>query len=241
MNQEQIGKFIAKSRKKQHLTQIELADRLGVTDKSVSRWENGKTMPDVALIQQLCQELKITVTELLNGEELSQAEYQDVIEKNMLKLVKDKNNQKNKFHKLIFITLTLIIILTISLIMLFNYIKNYMSVAKTFELNFGIILPSDFQEEYYIDTGPSFHGDGERYSVFTGNSFLTALTEEKNEDLEQTITELVKKLNIPKKEQINFQHKYAWVKITKKDDERNYLYCIYDKEITKFYFYEFLV
>ena len=94
MNQEQIGKFIAKSRKKQHLTQIELADRLGVTDKSVSRWENGKTMPDVALIQQLCQELKITVTELLNGEELSQAEYQDVIEKNMLKLVKDKNNQK---------------------------------------------------------------------------------------------------------------------------------------------------
>ncbi len=68
MNQERIGKFIAKCRKDKNLTQRELAEKLGVTDKTVSRWENGHYLPDISLYSDLCNLLDIEVTELLNGE-----------------------------------------------------------------------------------------------------------------------------------------------------------------------------
>lgn len=68
MNQEKIGKFIAELRKKKGYTQEQLAEALGVTNRSVSRWENGKNMPDVSLFQPLCNQLDITVKELLDGE-----------------------------------------------------------------------------------------------------------------------------------------------------------------------------
>ena len=71
MNQEKIGKYIATCRKKNKLTQEQLAEKLGVTSKSISRWENGKTMPDVSLFHQLCKELNITINDLLSGETTS--------------------------------------------------------------------------------------------------------------------------------------------------------------------------
>ena len=65
MNQEKIGKFIAECRKNKKLTQQELAEKLNVSDKSISRWENGKTMMDISLFEPLCNELDITINELL--------------------------------------------------------------------------------------------------------------------------------------------------------------------------------
>lgn len=70
MNQEKIGKFIAECRKEKGITQEQLAEMLGVTDKSISRWENGKTMPDISLFEALCNELNISVNELLKGERI---------------------------------------------------------------------------------------------------------------------------------------------------------------------------
>ena len=64
-----IGKFIAKKRKKQNLTQEQLAERLGISNKTVSKWETGKCMPDYAVVKSLCEELKVTVSELMDGEE----------------------------------------------------------------------------------------------------------------------------------------------------------------------------
>lgn len=69
MNQKQIGKFIAQKRKEKNLTQIQLAEILGVSNKTVSKWENGNCMPDYSVIKPLCKELGITVSELLDGEE----------------------------------------------------------------------------------------------------------------------------------------------------------------------------
>lgn len=69
MNQITIGKFIAKKRKEQNLTQEQLAEKIGVSNKSVSKWECGKCMPDYSSIELLCKELNITVAELLDGEE----------------------------------------------------------------------------------------------------------------------------------------------------------------------------
>ena len=69
MDQISIGKFIAKKRKERNLTQEQLAECLGVSNKTVSKWETGKCMPDYSVIKSLCEELKISVSELMDGEE----------------------------------------------------------------------------------------------------------------------------------------------------------------------------
>ena len=72
MNQEKIGSFIAECRRKKKLTQIQLAEKLGITDKAVSKWETGKGLPDASIMIELCDELDISVNELLSGEKLTQ-------------------------------------------------------------------------------------------------------------------------------------------------------------------------
>ena len=80
MDQLKIGKFIAECRKQKKLTQMQLAEKLNITDKAISKWENGKAMPDSAIMLELCDILCISVNELLNGEKISM----------------EKNNQKNE-------------------------------------------------------------------------------------------------------------------------------------------------
>ena len=98
MDQEKIGKFIANSRRKKKLTQEQLAEKLGVTDKSVSRWENGKTMPDYSVLKELCNILDIDVNEFLSGEKIEKSEIQthsienlDLILKEYYKMKKERN------------------------------------------------------------------------------------------------------------------------------------------------------
>lgn len=79
MKQDKTGKFIAECRKKQKLTQEQLAEKLGVTSKSISRWENGRTMPDVSLFEPLCKELNISVNELLKGEAIDDSGIQSAL------------------------------------------------------------------------------------------------------------------------------------------------------------------
>ena len=68
MNQDKIGKFISDLRKEKKLTQMELANRVGVSNKAVSKWETGKSIPDFGVFENLCKEFDISVNELLNGE-----------------------------------------------------------------------------------------------------------------------------------------------------------------------------
>ena len=74
MNQERIGKFISELRKEKSMTQDQLAEKLGVTDKSISRWENGKTMPDLSMLTILSRELNVEISELLNGRRMNKEE-----------------------------------------------------------------------------------------------------------------------------------------------------------------------
>ena len=87
MNQEKIGKFIAMRRKEKNMTQSELAEKLGVTDKSIGNWENGRNMPDLSLFKPLCNELDITINELLSGEGLKKEEYQEKFEENIINTI----------------------------------------------------------------------------------------------------------------------------------------------------------
>ena len=90
MNQEKIGKFIATCRKKQNLTQEQLAEKLNVTFKAVSKWETGKGLPDASIMLDLCKELKISVNELLSGEIITVDNNQKEMEKNLLEIIKQK-------------------------------------------------------------------------------------------------------------------------------------------------------
>ncbi len=96
-----IGKFIAENRKKKKLTQSELAERLGVTDRSISNWENGKNMPDLSLFKPLCDNLDITINELMSGEKLNNKEYTEKLEENIIKTIDyiDKRNNYNSNKK----------------------------------------------------------------------------------------------------------------------------------------------
>ena len=69
MNQIDTGKFIASCRKEKGLTQAQLAEKLNITDRAVSKWETGKCMPDYAVVKNLCEELNVSVSELMDGEE----------------------------------------------------------------------------------------------------------------------------------------------------------------------------
>lgn len=88
MDQVHIGRFIAECRRQKKMTQEQLAEKLGVTSKSVSRWENGNTMPDYSLLQDLCSELNITVNELLSGEKIKESDYVIKAEENFIYLKK---------------------------------------------------------------------------------------------------------------------------------------------------------
>lgn len=96
MDQQKTGRFIAQCRKEKELTQRELAERIGVSDKTVSKWECGNGLPEVSLMLPLCEVLGITVNELLSGETLGAAEYRERAEGNLVQLVGEKQENKKK-------------------------------------------------------------------------------------------------------------------------------------------------
>lgn len=238
MNQEKIGKFISKIRKEKKMTQQELADKLNVTDRAVGNWENGRRMPDVVFYKPLCEILGISLNEFFAGEYLSDDKMIQKSEENIMNIVNEENAKKRSLKTIIIVLSLVGIVLLTGLFGMYNFMKNYMSTAKTFKYNWGIIIPNDFKEEYYTDTGASFGGDGERYTIYSGTKFTMDFNTENNEDLENTIKFMYEKLNIPKDKQIDFSHEYQWKKINDRDDKRDVLYIIYDQKLNKYYFYE---
>lgn len=98
MDQNKIGKFIAEMRKSQGLTQKELGEQLGLSDKAVSKWECGKGLPDNSIMLNLCEILNISVNELLSGERLSSSDYNRKAEENMMSLIQETKDNKD-YHK----------------------------------------------------------------------------------------------------------------------------------------------
>ena len=85
-----VGRFIAQNRKNLNLTQKELAEKLGVTDRAVSKWENGRSIPDVGIIESLCKELNISIGEFFAGEKIQEKEYKKETEKMLLASLDEK-------------------------------------------------------------------------------------------------------------------------------------------------------
>ena len=85
IDSDRIGKFILELRKENNMTQQELADKIGVTDRAISKWENGRGMPDLSLLAPLCEILNISINELLSGARLNKENHQEKLDKNILK------------------------------------------------------------------------------------------------------------------------------------------------------------
>lgn len=130
MDQEKIGKFIAECRKENNLTQEQLAEKLGVSSKSISRWENGNTMPDYSILSDLCDNLRISINELFCCTKLTNEKFKKEADKNLLYALENSTfNLKNKtkyyrkiwFKKNIFkIFLGIVIWVAVMLILKFN-------------------------------------------------------------------------------------------------------------------------
>ncbi len=100
MDQIKIGKFIAECRKKTNLTQAQLAEKLNITDRAISKWETGKSLPDSSIMLELCDVLKITVNDLLSGEVVTMDNYNKELENNLLEMDKQKEEADRRLLKL---------------------------------------------------------------------------------------------------------------------------------------------
>ena len=96
MDQIKIGKFIAEARKEQNLTQLDLAEKLGISNKTISKWECGNGMPDYAVMESLCETLSININELLSGERLPSQEYSKKAEENMISLIQERSENNKR-------------------------------------------------------------------------------------------------------------------------------------------------
>lgn len=100
MDQIKIGKFVAERRKDVNLTQAQLAEKLNITDRAVSKWERGKSMPDSSVMLELCDILKITVNDLLNGEVVTVDNYSKELENKLIEMVKHKEEADRRLLKM---------------------------------------------------------------------------------------------------------------------------------------------
>lgn len=124
MDQVKIGKFISNERKAKGYTQKQLSELLGISDKTISKWECGNGFPEASLLLPLCNELEITVNELLTGERISQQNYKKKAEENMVNMIKEREENKKKLIPTIITGL----IATISFITLIMVVAVYTEV-----------------------------------------------------------------------------------------------------------------
>ena len=100
MDQVKIGKFIKEKRKEKKITQSELAEKLNVTDRAISKWENGICMPDSGIIPELCEILNITINDLFSGETVDVKNKEKKLEENLLDMIKLKQEKDKQLLNL---------------------------------------------------------------------------------------------------------------------------------------------
>ena len=104
MDQLKIGRFIAERRKVVNLTQSQLAEKLNITDRAISKWENGKAMPDSSIMLELCDILQISVNDLLKGEIIMTENYHKELENNLFEMVKQKEQADKRLLRIEILT-----------------------------------------------------------------------------------------------------------------------------------------
>ncbi|MCI9063700.1 MAG: helix-turn-helix transcriptional regulator [Clostridia bacterium] len=139
MEQAKVGKFIAKCRKNKNMTQAELAEKLNITDRAISKWETGKGMPDSSIMLELCNELDISVNELLSGEAIKMENYNQKAEENLLEMKKQKEESDREMLRLEMVIGYISSITFLILVFLASFVEMY-SVIRILLIIGGIIV-----------------------------------------------------------------------------------------------------
>ncbi len=139
MNQEQIGKFIATCRKKKNLTQLELAEKLGITDRAVSKWERGLNLPDASLIKELCSILSISINELFSGEFITDENYMKKAEGNLVDL-KRREEEQNKLLFLLELVIGLSCTISFITLILIACFANFTLLGKGVVIGISLLI-----------------------------------------------------------------------------------------------------
>ena len=148
MNQEKIGKFIASCRKQKNITQQELAEKLGVSDRTIGNWENGRNMPDLSLFKPLCKELDISLNDFLSGEVVSKGEYQERLEENIINTIEYTNKKIKDRNNLIGIILIIFgVLIAVSAVAIFPSESSWGSIYSVFGAIISLIGVSRFTKE----------------------------------------------------------------------------------------------
>ena len=131
MDQVKIGRFIADRRKRASLTQMQLAEKLNITDRAISKWENGKSLPDSSIMLELCDVLGISVNDLLSGEVVTMENYNKEIEKNLLDMIKQKEQADKRLAAAeVFIGITAtIVLLALVFVAAFVQMETWLKIA----------------------------------------------------------------------------------------------------------------
>lgn len=138
MNQVKTGKFINTLRREKGFTQLQLADKLGISDKTISKWERGVGLPDVSLMLPLCEILDISVNELLTGEKVNDFDYKMKAEKIIMDLVSE--NRKNKMRMIQSVICGVITIIAVcSLIVIAAYIE-MSTIVRSLLIIFAVVV-----------------------------------------------------------------------------------------------------
>lgn len=138
MNLSKIGIFILERRKAKKMTQKDIAEKLCVTDRAVSKWECGKGLPDVSLMMPLCEILDITLNELLSGERISEEDKADIAQKQILDLLHEKKENKKKLY-LSAIVGTIGLCVVIASIIISTYLLTVLW-TRILTISFGVII-----------------------------------------------------------------------------------------------------
>lgn len=140
MDQSKIGRFISEKRKAQGFTQAQLAEKLGVTDRAVSKWETGRSLPDASIMLELCGLLGITVNDLLNGEVVTMEKYDEKTQNTLLEMVRQKEAADKRLLKLEYVMLVISMLFLFAMLAVGTVFKNMGKPMWMFFLPVGIGL-----------------------------------------------------------------------------------------------------
>ena len=135
MNLTKIGKFIAEQRKNKKLTQEQLAEKLGINNRTISRWENGINMPDASLYKKICDVLEISIEELINGEKTNKENIRQSYEKALITTVDNNKKQERKINKLLRILALAVLVSIISIIIIIIYYNKKYPKIDIYNMN----------------------------------------------------------------------------------------------------------
>lgn len=163
MDQIKIGKYIAEKRKTLGLTQVELADRLGMSNKSVSKWERGVCLPDVSVYMELCDILGISLNEFLQGEDLEPEVVEKRSEENIISVTKEGNRRSRRSRKAAVILGVLAAVIALGTLMFLikegylarNYLKSY-DINSSMNRTVQAVVPFGHVQMYDFSCGKTY-------------------------------------------------------------------------------------